>query len=1365
MRIDKFVLAVAFAACGLGIEAAKRPLLVQDETFGVSVVPPEENTWRSRGLDMYRRHTADDLRALPGEFFELEYGKSVAAFAFTNGWSRQWGASKNDVNEPGVRFGRGWGDYVMCQWAIVADVEQDVPKSQWMLYTYTARQIHSKRLTFGTGAAGRTTVTIPMGMFRMPSPVKGFKLVCSDTNAVKGVVHALRFVATELPVAYRRRFTLKEKPAFAGVSFPGCPHSDLYLNGRLLWHGINVRGGGGVLRQAIADRLVVGENEIVFTKDAGAGWGVSTGCALEIFTVDEQGRTTVVDSTTGWECRYGDGEWKPAKVGSLLGVHRLFNGKPYQNGQNPMHAGALQVKPKALPFPVFDADRPIEWEIWHPAGVKEAKVTAVVRDAFTGAALEGTGRAGSFPAFAFPPGAYEVEWTLTSGASVVDRVKSEMVVCGPLGLKEFEKDEIEPYLARHKRLVWSADPTDERWMSVSSNFIGHTGMFAAPRVDMGRVVTEAGRKVRLTGDSDGAYFAWRIDVGRLGAPHIVEIDYPDTREQVINSTIAETYPYDFCNNGSPYDRGQPNATGSVRTGNRAPLSGRIQTLRYVFFPGSRNSTVTFESGLVGKPAACAAIRIYELDAPLPAWRLPKTDRIFMNHSERPLFGIWGAWHTPIAYSSAAWGAHEPRRWAGAYAACVNRIQQLKFEGHNASVEGVYMYMNGFPTFNGESNEAHESYDFAYLIAKMYRANGIKFFAGFEYLASPKLGAQGAYDVSERDLWAGKGKSPSHLVDKDGRITVGFGGMGLDDGDPIVRTSLTNLLSAIYRRYDGLGVAGLFVISGGWWIPGICTDGDNSAEDVGYGDPAIAAFERDTGISLGTGTTGRERFRRRHELLTGRYAYEWRNWRTLRMRASVEALQSVVRGGADDWTVYVSPGVRVKRDNPFSSLTSTPYQRDQYIRQGLADTCFDLSYYGAGAQTEVRMIPRIDYALPRGGFQEGIMTSRGVRDAFRANDAAYYNPVGLNERYNLTGGLKGAPWWWQRTNATVYEVKYRGAAAYSDFVDILGEYTPRILVHTWTDCNENTAHDAASRDFLSGFYATPVGEGVRYKGVTGADAHVYGGKLQLVNDTAWTLEAADGSQKLDPYAVRVLDVPRALSFAFEPDVAQRIRAELEALVADRAVIDRIRRDLADTLVACQRNGDLYRAEVLMSGWEVCSVRDRARRSTAALANQRLLERTLADTGVARINCGCLTNVVDEAGRIWLGDQVYTGFGAYGCEFVNMVDRGPIAIANTATPTPYRTEAGGQSVYYHIPVPDGSYKAVLHFAETWDKLPGRIMDVTVGGVTKKVIPWDAGGRYAASSVTWEGVKPSAGGTLDIHIVRGPAIVNGIEIFNGK
>ena len=488
--MHKILWVAALAACGLSLEAAKRPLLVQDETLGVSIVPPEENTWRSRGLDMYRKHTPDDLRARPGEFFELEYGKPVAAFAFTNGWSRQWGASKNDIDEPGVRFGRGWGDYIMCQWAIVADVEQDVSKSQWTLYTYTARHIHSKRLTFDTGAAGRTTVTIPMGMFRMPNQVKGFKLVCSDTNAVKGVVHALKFVATELPVAYRRRFTLKEKPAFAGVSFPGCPHSDLYLNGRLLWHGINVRGGGGVLRQAIADRLVVGENEIVFTKDAGAGWGVNTGCALEIFTVDEQGRTTVVDSTTGWECRYGDGEWKPAKVGSLPGVHRLFNGKPYQNGQNPMHAGALQVKPKALPFPVFDADRPIEWDVWYPKGVRDAKVTAVVRDAFTGAVRALADSARAFPAFAFPSGAYEVEWTLTSGTSVVDRVKSEMVVCGPLGLKEFEKDEIEPYLAQHKRLVWSADPTDERWMSVSSNFIGHTGMFAAPRVDMGRVVTE-----------------------------------------------------------------------------------------------------------------------------------------------------------------------------------------------------------------------------------------------------------------------------------------------------------------------------------------------------------------------------------------------------------------------------------------------------------------------------------------------------------------------------------------------------------------------------------------------------------------------------------------------------------------------------------------------------------------------------------------------------------------------------------------------------------------------------------------------------------------------------------------------------------
>lgn len=193
-------------------------------------------------------------------------------------------------------------------------------------------------------------------------------------------------------------------------------------------------------------------------------------------------------------------------------------------------------------------------------------------------------------------------------------------------------------------------------------------------------------------------------------------------------------------------------------------------------------------------------------------------------------------------------------------------------------------------------------------------------------------------------------------------------------------------------------------------------------------------------------------------------------------------------------------------------------------------------------------------------------------------------------------------------------------------------------------------------------------------------------------------------------------------------------------------------------------DAYAACVLLRDWEVLNVTRRWESTVPALEQQKLADRMLAEEGALRINCGCRENLRDEAGRLWLKDQAYTGFGAYGGEFTVFVDRGPVPITGTETPLPYRTEAGGARgpVLYHLPVPAGDYTVRLHFAETWDTLPGREMDAVVGGVVRHVVPWDAGVRYAASVVTWNGVRPAEDGMIHVTVTHGAAIINGIELI---
>ncbi|HVU32714.1 MAG TPA: malectin [Opitutaceae bacterium] len=92
---------------------------------------------------------------------------------------------------------------------------------------------------------------------------------------------------------------------------------------------------------------------------------------------------------------------------------------------------------------------------------------------------------------------------------------------------------------------------------------------------------------------------------------------------------------------------------------------------------------------------------------------------------------------------------------------------------------------------------------------------------------------------------------------------------------------------------------------------------------------------------------------------------------------------------------------------------------------------------------------------------------------------------------------------------------------------------------------------------------------------------------------------------------------------------------------------------------------------------------------------------------RIKAGVTASHTDEAGLVWQADQ---GF-ADG----DTVDRGEIAVANTKTPSLYRTERYGMT-NFSLPVPNGKYTVKLHFAETFEEItePGlRVFSFTVGG----------------------------------------------------
>ena len=404
---------------------------------------------------------------------------------------------------------------------------------------------------------------------------------------------------------------------------------------------------------------------------------------------------------------------------------------------------------------------------------------------------------------------------------------------------------------------------------------------------------------RETGSGLLDYFCYKLDLPSTGEAMIAELVVPDDADRYIYSAVLETVPAGMEHNTPPLgSKAWPNASGTVSTGDLYPLSNGKKKFRYVFFPGTKNTTLLVQNGRAGIPAAVCEINIYAVKGGLPALKIPKTDRTYGNHNERLIFNAWGSYGNALAYGTEAHLVqYYDGAWITAYRAIARKIQFLRFQGHNASVEGAFMYENGvFSSRHAQTVLNNDSFDYYHALLKLYKHNNIKTFVGFEYMRSSALDAMGAYDTSDAQVHSGK-KRTVYMVDRFGQQVVGYMGMGLNCMNPVVWGTVTDLLKELYQRYDGIGnVEGLVTLNGSWWLPGFPSYSNMEAAEVGYDDDSVEQFEHDTGIRLNLPRTGAERFPARYQLLTGKYKQQWFAWRGKKIREKLLEMRKIVSSG-------------------------------------------------------------------------------------------------------------------------------------------------------------------------------------------------------------------------------------------------------------------------------------------------------------------------------------------------------------------------------------------------------------------------------------------------------------------------------------
>lgn len=144
----------------------------------------------------------------------------------------------------------------------------------------------------------------------------------------------------------------------------------------------------------------------------------------------------------------------------------------------------------------------------------------------------------------------------------------------------------------------------------------------------------------------------------------------------------------------------------------------------------------------------------------------------------------------------------------------------------------------------------------------------------------------------------------------------------------------------------------------------------------------------------------------------------------------------------------------------------------------------------------------------------------------------------------------------------------------------------------------------------------------------------------------------------------------------------------------------------------------------------------------------------------IRCGSSSEYIDDEGRTWAGDSgLFSG--------TTQTFTSAAAIGGTLDDALYQTERNGTNFGYNIPVSNGTYDVVLHFAETfWTQAGQRAFDVALEGAPQ-LQNFDLFAQSGATNVAYaqEFSVTVNDGVLNISFLASVdrAKISGIEIHN--
>ncbi|MGE9292508.1 MAG: hypothetical protein ACQKBW_02755, partial [Puniceicoccales bacterium] len=454
-------------------------------------------------------------------------------------------------------------------------------------------------------------------------------------------------------------------------------------------------------------------------------------------------------------------------------------------------------------------------------------------------------------------------------------------------------------------------------------------------------------------------FSYKIEVSDPGKPYLVEIDYPDDAWRTMCVPLLDVYKY-----GEEYSDGYAPRGYAFETGGYYPLSNQMQTESFFVWPNGKEFMFGLVSSRIGKRAAAAEIRIYEIEDKLPSQTRGAEGRfmgLFMEEPER--------WHnhfnTPPKLPTPV------RDYIG-----LTRVMEW----------ASYIGINGFwPSITAYQNCTYPSKELVGYLVSHYNTPRLSAllcekygmaFAGEIFLARQKYFndytmLEGVEKPEElyTTTWWGYHYDP----DTQGGILPTWN---------ILHPHVQDKVIGIYGEIaDTLGDTESFVgLSGrlmSWRWDGLY---GLSSLNWGYSDWTIAQFEKDTGITVPGKAGDQDRFEARYRFLTApNMKAQWMAWRQGRVSGFLKRLGARIRQAKPEAVFFLTGSAESDQVHK----PSLPEQlEERYLGMGIDPAVFDedsgvslmpIGYFGRGKtgtyiedQNAYDVFTDVDYSTAGGG---------------------------------------------------------------------------------------------------------------------------------------------------------------------------------------------------------------------------------------------------------------------------------------------------------------------------------------------------------------------------------------------------------------